>query len=734
MTKLYTRAGVSALVVVLSGCSVTPMTIKKSDALSAGLQDRLIVNRAQDEVIQKAISLNEAIARSLKYNRERRVQLMESVLSGSQLDVAKFDMLPELAASAGYTKRDSLGASASATVTNDVAGAAGTTYTVSSEKEGSTSNVALTWDLLDFGLSYVRAGQAADRVLISKERERKAVHNLIQDVRSAYWKALSAQRLLGRIGPLFSRVDAALKNAKVIQEQRLQDPIEVLSYQRDLLDIRRSLEGLYQDLVASKMALATLMGMPAGTALRLEDVDSYRVPDIRIDVETLEKTALASRPELMEARYESRISVEEGRAALLGLMPSLSLVAGRYYDDNMYLRNGQWESLGASLSFNLFNLFKINTVKQLAENQQALTEERRLAMTATVLGQVHISNVNYQQAKKRFVTATEYYNVVKSIRLQMLSLKDADKGGDLALIREEFSELLAELRRDVAYADVQNSYGRIFATAGFDPLPKQVSDDSLETLVSGIEKRFDAFEKGEVDLVSNPLSSQLSTPWSGPGAHEFSFAEDTFSLGGQMNYEAKLVSGEALPAWLTFNSDTRTFSGNPQAGIESLDIQVIANNQFGISAVDKFSLQLLNVNEKPAALVPGPIDVTLSPDNDFKESLGNGLFSDPDADELSLNLIVRRGFSGRTKIPLWIKYDPEQKVLSADKEMIGEVESVVMPFELTATDPAGSSVGVPVIVRLENPIALTHTDTDTHDVLEANKEEVPSDASAVVVN
>ena len=603
--------------VALVGCTVTPNKLSLTESVNEGLtsQANLVDGR---NTAQANIALEEAIARALTYNRERRVSLMESVLTSTQMDVAKFDMLPELAANAGYSKRNNLGASSSGTYENGaVTRSTPPTYSVSSEKESDTQNVTLSWNLLDFGLSYVRAEQAADRLLISQERERKAIHNLIQDVRESYWRALSAQRLLVKVGPLYKRVDQALENAREIEASRLEDPVVALSYQRDLLDIRRSLEAVQQDLISAKSSLATLMGMAPNETFTLNDPQNFVVPDVKMDLGTLEKTALALRPELMEVRYQKRISYKEGRAALMGLLPSLNITGGYYKDSNGYLLNDEWESVGATLGFNLFNVFKAPTMSQLAENQKSLAIERDLAMTATVLGQVHISVVDYEQAKKRFETASDYYEVIKAIRLQMMSLKQTDQAGELDLIREEFSELLAELRRDVAYGDLQNSYGRIHVAAGLDPIPTQVADDSVETLASAISQQLTQWEKGQIALVSNPIAGQLEGPWQGAGEHRFTFAEDTFALGGQITYQATLSDGSALPSWFSFDPVTRTFSGNPPASVDHLSVEVTAENEHQVNAKDRFKLHFSEPNDAPifeqiSAIQAGEDDAVLT--------------------------------------------------------------------------------------------------------------------------
>ena len=66
-------------------------------------------------------------------------------------------------------------------------------------------------------MSYVRAGQQADKYLISKELERKAIHNLTKEVIYAYWKTLSADELLAEINPLMERVNTALDDYEYIE-------------------------------------------------------------------------------------------------------------------------------------------------------------------------------------------------------------------------------------------------------------------------------------------------------------------------------------------------------------------------------------------------------------------------------------------------------------------------------------------------------------------------------------
>lgn len=509
---LRSAAAVAATLAV-AGCSLTPEALAP-EAVRTAAADAVAVIEQEPEPIAGPVGLEEAIARAVKYNRDKRLRVMEAALAQRQLDLAGFDMLPDLTASAGYSERDNLAASASGTLVNgSIQRTTPPTFSVSQDKRRHTAGVAFTWNILDFGLSYVRAGQQADRYLIAKERERKVVHNIIQEVRAAYWRAVSAERLLTRIAPLMARVEAALADSRSIEAMRLRAPLDALGYQRELLDILRSLQALQRDLVNAKTELAALMAVRPGRDFALADTtgEGFAAPTLALDLATMERTALVQRPELMESRYQERISREEVRAALLGMLPGITLDAGVSYDSNDFLLNNSWTSYGAAVGWNLLDVFRGMSVKRLAEAQTALAREQSLALSMAVLSQVHLANLRFHQARKEYATAGRYLDVARRISGQMRASAEAQRSGELQMIREELNGVLAELRRDVAHAEMQNSFGQIFASMGLDPLPETMADDSIPALAQAVRERFEVWRAGGGALVERPadLSGDL---------------------------------------------------------------------------------------------------------------------------------------------------------------------------------------------------------------------------------
>ena len=726
-TALAKAMGLTATALFLAGCSVTPQPMSKLDNVLASQVD-LQTLQGEAQVLEGEVGLNEAIARAMKYNRSRRVALMNTTLASAKLDGAHFDMLPGLTAKAGYSERSKHAVSSSGTYdesTRKLTAVNPPAYSGGADKTSHTADLTATWNVLDFGLSYVRAEQQADRVLIAQERERKAIHNLIIDVRTAYWRAASAQKLLLAVTPLRERVRLALADAQQVEDEQLQSPLQALTYQRDLLDISRSLNALHKDLRNAKTELATLMGLNPNQEFDLPDIadSGYEVLDVNMDTDTLEVLALANRPELKESRYSTRVTQAEGRAALLALLPGINLNYAMHLDENPYLLYNEWNDWGATMNVNLFNIFKSGSVKRQSASSNAVAEAQRLALTAAVISQVHLSLIGYQQAREDFDTATEYLAVMERINQQMQDQREAGSGTELQLIREEMNLVLAQLRRDVAYGEVQNGYGRVFTTSGLDPIPS-VQDDSIESISTAIDTQLERWKDGRLGLLTAPLQDQVSA-WKGAGDHNLALSQQSFLLGGDVAYQASLANGDDLPDWLTFDPETMTFSGNPPASLSKLDINVAANNQHGTTANDSFAIDLVDTNDKPTA----GQELTLRIAEDSEQVKGEVPAADADGDKLEYAIASQRGLPpgfSITKEGVW-----SLDTSSADFQHLAQGKEAHYTASIAITDPYGGNaenkLGIVVtgvndepVVVLQPEMTLTEGDKPLKGKLQAN--------------
>lgn len=501
---------VSAAAVVLAGCAVKPEPFTAADHVRRAEDDTLALRSAQ-EPVAGPVTLYEAMARAVKYNLDHRLKVMEAAFAERQLTTANLNMLPRLAANAGYEGRNNQSASSSKSVLTNTQSLETST---SVDRERTTWDLGPTWNVLDFGVSYVRAHQQADRSLIVQERRRKVVHNIVQDVRAAYWQAASAERLLTRIDPLISRIDDALAAARHIESQALKPPLEALEYRRDLLKALNDIKSLRRELISGKTNLAALMGLPPGTAFTVAtDGIRFEEPKVSVTLEQIERSALLHRPELREEAYQSRIGEAEVKAAMLSLLPGLNLAAGRNYDSNSFAYNNHWVSWSARVNYNLFDAF-LNGPARIGEAEAAkdVAHTRRLAISMAVLTQAQVSWLAYHQAVSEFRTARELNDVEAAVVDQIRASYSSGRGNELEVINAEVDAVLAELRRDVAFAQMTNAVGRIYVTAGADPLPESIESHDIPALTRAIEATVAGWSRGDLIPAEAPAAGDTPRP------------------------------------------------------------------------------------------------------------------------------------------------------------------------------------------------------------------------------
>ena len=164
-TKIIASIGT---VFVLSGCAIKPVVLSTETLRETIRSDMERLSQHRDQ-ITAPISLDEAIARSVRNNRDRKLKVLETALTRQQIDLARHDLLPSLTTSAGYSGRNNYAATASVRFADGVPEPlpADPAYSVSQDKQRTTYDVGFTWNVLDFGLSYVRANQQAHVVLPS---------------------------------------------------------------------------------------------------------------------------------------------------------------------------------------------------------------------------------------------------------------------------------------------------------------------------------------------------------------------------------------------------------------------------------------------------------------------------------------------------------------------------------------------------------------------------------------
>lgn len=481
----------------LAGCTVTPVPLEDSE-ISDRAANYLSRVTAGQEPITGAIDLYEAMARALKYNLDHQVEAMNAALRIRELDLSHFNLLPNVVANSGYAARNRFSATSSYNILTQQQNFGAST---SQEKKLTTADIAFSWNILDFGLSYVRARQAGDKVLLSYEMRRKIMHRVVEDVRTAYWRAVSGERLLKKLHALEKRVKSAQLSSQSIAAERSSSPITAVTYERELVGVKRAILELERDLVIAKTQLAALINLDPGTRFSLAAPSRRNARlSLKMNVQNMVWTAVRNRAELRDVWYKERINQHELDAAFLELLPGIQAYSGTNFDSNEFLYNHNWLNWGAKASWNLLRIVQYPAKRRVLEAQGDLLDQRALAVTMAVMTQVHISRVRFYHFRKELRTANEYLDVQRRLLRLMRIESSAGRVSDQNIIREEMNTLVAEAKRDIAHASLQNAFANIYASMGLDTLdPGFDPDEPVDSLAAKLRNLW--FERGDYDTV-----------------------------------------------------------------------------------------------------------------------------------------------------------------------------------------------------------------------------------------
>lgn len=479
-----------------SGCAIMPTPISQEEIKTQAASDRQAAKENVPPLVAP-LSLSEAIARAIKYNLDHRVKLYEQTLAVQQLDVSRFDMLPKLVASAGYTDRSNDLISRSQDSVTGLPSLANP-Y-ISSDKAHTLYDLGLTWNLLDFGVSYYGAKQQADRILIASERRRRAMHLLVQDVRTAFWRAASAEKLQAEVSDTVRAAEEALGDSRKVEAERLRSPVDALRYQRTVLENLRILEGIQNELISARIELAALINIPQGQEYRIAEPDSSTLVSAHpaLTMERMEELAVLNNAELREQFYNVRIAINDTRKSLLRLFPGLSFSYNQRHDTNSYLINKNWNEAGLQVSFNLFNLLSAPSVMALGHATESLAEQRRIAVQMAVLTQVHLARQQLDNAFRQFERSESIWKVDEKLQEHVGNRSKVELQSKLESISSSTSAIISLLRRYQALSQVYASAGKLQATLGLEPAIGSVHEIPLEALTKTIEQSVGKWEVTE---------------------------------------------------------------------------------------------------------------------------------------------------------------------------------------------------------------------------------------------
>lgn len=481
------RSGIFLLFLLplMSSCVVHPSPITSQEMVVQRDADVQELKHAQP-LPQGPITLHQAMARAILYNYDQKLALMQQALALKQVDLANYAMLPQVVVDAGFLGRSNFSAASSRSL---ITHRQSLEVSTSEDRDRFVSDLTLTWNVLDFGVSYLQAHQQADFALIAQEARRVTINTVTQQVRVAFWQAVAAERIRAKVDATIEKVSAALKDSQSVETEGVGDRLTSLAYQRSLLDTLGQLHAQRRLIDEQRIQLAILMGLPPESEFTVA-VDGGNPPVERPEalppVEDLEDYALVNRPESRQEAYQKRVSANDTRIALLKMLPSLNLDGAWKQDSNHFLRTSNWLTSAAQVSWNLVSLVSGPTSISSAKASEEVGHTRRLALSMAIMMQVRMALLVYQDALNSYQSAAELSTVDNRILAQTEIMAAAKRTAEKEVVTADLNDILSSLKRDLAYADVQSAIASIFLSVGADPLPTAIGSTDIDGIAAAL--------------------------------------------------------------------------------------------------------------------------------------------------------------------------------------------------------------------------------------------------------
>ena len=164
-------------------------------------------------------------------------------------------------------------------------------------------------------------------------------------------------------------------------------------------------------------------------------------------------------------------------------------------------------------------------------------------------------------------------------------------------------------------------------------------------------------------IVSNPIADISIYE---DAAFTFQFADNVFTDANPddiITYTATRSTGQSLPSWLSFNANTRTFSGTPRNDdVGIITIKIVATDSNLANVTNKFNLTVINTNDIPES-IDVPINQSMEEDSTISFIISDATFKDPDIGDFIVT--YEMALIDGTPLPSWMTFDSTTREFSA---------------------------------------------------------------------
>ena len=527
--------------------------------------------------IQKPIDMYMAFALALKYNYTRRlVSYQQSMI---EVGMNPENRLPEIFSSAGYVNTDN--------------------------KSAMDSELKLAWNILDVSTVYYQSKDDWYQTSVAYEQSRKVIHNLMQETRVLYWKALTAQRLLPLIDDMieYMTLDVDELNAKTAELAREGKSLSVIELERkrEFMQSTKELSALKRDLETAEVRLVSLMGFHPSTEITLvgKEVGNFNLPEIKSSLSEMEWVALTNRPELRTRDLVTNID------EVIASFKIFSDPGNVKYKNDANYYNRVWSKKAKEVGMEVFE----NVSNPKYFEAESL---RRQRMTNLILTQVYVAWARYMSAIEDYQIAEELANASEDIA------EDTTMSSGVRAAKSQLESVRAiedEAEAMLAYVNLQDALGNLYSTLGMDAIPYYMLNEKPSKIAIYLRGVLEKWRKGEFLPDNRPY--MLDVPAKRPPVNLSSdklLPDLTLESGqkfeviipdalinkmdfkGQVMFKAGMIDDTPLPDWVMFDEGRRAFVGMAMPGnVGTYRLKAYMSDEEGRIAYVTFAIKITDV-------------------------------------------------------------------------------------------------------------------------------------------
>lgn len=346
-----------------------------------------------------------------------------------------------------------------------------------------TPNLSLSWLLYDFGQTAANVDAARAALRMARFQHDQAIQQVLQNVTSSYYQVLADHVLIKVSKDSLSTAQNALDMAQARHRAGQATISDVYQSRAALAKAQSDLDTARLTLRQNQGALASAVGLPIDTTIRLPKLESALPPTLTEQVHQLMQQALRENASLQAAQATVDQSQANLDAANRAGLPTITLNAQQGLRLQTNISNTRFNSIGITLRVPLFTGYGETYRRHQAEAKLAQAEAERDATRQSTELAVWQAYYSFQSA----ITALPSARAQRENAEAALDAVNAQYKVGLATIQELLTAQSNVTSAQVAVAqDVLNAYtamaklGSAIGSLGkgvFD-LPRQLDPSS----------------------------------------------------------------------------------------------------------------------------------------------------------------------------------------------------------------------------------------------------------------